>query len=75
MNNRSGLTFADVLILLAIALLLAALAIPKFVKVTDFGTEEDEVVPETSTSDQGTGVTAKATSPVTNSESAIREDR
>jgi Tfp pilus assembly major pilin PilA len=75
MNNRSGLTFADVLILLAIVLLLAALAIPKFVKVADFGTEEDEVVTETSTSDQGTDVTAKATASVTNSEKTIREDR
>lgn len=43
MNNRSGLTFADILILLAIVLLLAALAIPKFVKATDYGNEEDEV--------------------------------
>jgi len=46
MNNRSGLSFADVLILVAIVLLLAALAIPKFVKATDYGNEEDEVVTE-----------------------------
>lgn len=43
MNNRSGLTFADILILLAIVLLLVALAVPKFVKATDYGNEEDEV--------------------------------
>lgn len=43
MNKRSGLTFADILILLAIVLLLVALAVPKFVKATDYGTEEDEV--------------------------------
>lgn len=45
-TDRSGLTFADVLILLAIVLLLAALAIPKFVKATDYGNEEDEVLPD-----------------------------
>ena len=49
MNNRSGLTFADVLILVAIVLLLAALAVPKFVKAPDFGNEEDEAVAETTT--------------------------
>lgn len=48
MNSR-GLTFADVLILLAIVLLLAALAIPKFVKATDYGNEEDEVASESQT--------------------------
>lgn len=42
MRNRNGLTFADVLILLAIVLLLAALAAPHFIKVIDYGTEEDE---------------------------------
>lgn len=57
MNTRSGLTFADVLILLAIVLLLAALAIPKFVKATDYGNEEDEVVTETSQESAGTGTT------------------
>ena len=49
MNSRSGLTFADVLILVAIVLLLAALAIPKFVKAPDYGNEEDETVPEATT--------------------------
>ena len=46
MNSRSGLSFADVLILVALVLLLAALAVPKFVKATDYGTEEDEVTAE-----------------------------
>jgi hypothetical protein len=41
MNSRSGLSFLDVLIILAIVLLLAALAVPRFVKVPDFGNEED----------------------------------
>ena len=44
MNNRSGLSFADVLIILAVVLLLAALAVPKFIKAPDFGNEVDEVV-------------------------------
>lgn len=41
MHSRSGLSFLDVLIILAIVLLLAALAVPRFVKVPDYGTEED----------------------------------
>jgi len=49
MNNRSGLSFADVLILLAIVLLLAALAVPKFVKATDYGNEEDEIAGQNDT--------------------------
>ena len=44
MNNRSGLSFADVLILVALVLLLAALAIPKFVKAPDYGNEVDEAI-------------------------------
>ncbi len=44
MNSRSGLSFADVLIILAIGLLLAALAVPKFIKAPDFGTEEDDLL-------------------------------
>ncbi|MEI6787440.1 MAG: hypothetical protein WCL49_03065 [bacterium] len=46
MNKRSGLTFADVLILVALVLLLAALAVPRFVKAPDYGNEEDETVLE-----------------------------
>ena len=46
MNKRSGLTFADVLILVALVLLLAALAVPRFVKAPDYGNEEDETVSE-----------------------------
>jgi Tfp pilus assembly protein FimT len=42
MRSRSGLSFVDVLIILAIALLLAALAIPRFVQVPDYGNEEDD---------------------------------
>lgn len=59
MNNRSGLTFADVLILIALVLLLAALAIPRFVKAPDYGNEQDEVVTET------TNQTATAEAPET----------
>jgi len=43
MNSRSGLSFADVLIILALVLLLAALAVPKFIKAPDFGNEEDDI--------------------------------
>lgn len=43
MNSRSGLSFADVLIILAVVLLLAALAIPKFIQAPDFGKEEDDL--------------------------------
>lgn len=41
MRNKSGLSFVDVLIILAIILLLAALAVPRFVKVPDYGDESD----------------------------------
>lgn len=44
MNHRSGLSFADVLILLAVVLLLAALAVPRFIKAPDYGSETDELV-------------------------------
>lgn len=60
MNNRSGLSFADVLILVAIVLLLAALAIPKFVKATDYGNEEDEVVAEATALDNAQSATNRA---------------
>lgn len=43
MNRRSGLSFVDVLIILAIVLLLAALAVPRFVKVPDYGDEAEDV--------------------------------
>ncbi|MEI8121884.1 MAG: hypothetical protein WCI20_07515 [bacterium] len=68
MNTRSGLSFADVLILLAIVLLLAALAIPKFVKATDYGNEEDEVAAETAANATGTGSTNKPVPTATNSD-------
>jgi competence protein ComGC len=44
MNSRSGLSFADVLIILAVVLLLAALAVPKFIKAPDYGNEEDSIL-------------------------------
>jgi hypothetical protein len=59
MNKRSGLTFADVLILVALVLLLAALAVPRFVKAPDYGNEEDETIAET------TNTTAQGESPGT----------
>ena len=49
MTHRSGLSFADVLIILAVVLLLAALAVPKFIKAPDFGAEEDELATNTMT--------------------------
>jgi Tfp pilus assembly protein FimT len=62
MRNKNGLTFADVLILLAIVLLLAALAVPRFIKVPDYGNEQDEA-PAASTN---TAMAAAATnSPAT----------
>jgi len=42
MRAKSGLSFVDVLIIIAIVLLLAALAVPRFVKAPDYGTEEEE---------------------------------
>jgi hypothetical protein len=42
MRTRSGLSFVDVLIILAIVLLLAALAVPRFITVPDYGNEEDD---------------------------------
>jgi hypothetical protein len=46
MTSKSGLSFADVLIILAIILLLAALALPRFIKVPDYGSEADVFLPE-----------------------------
>ena len=54
MNSRSGLSFADVLIILALVLLLAALAVPKFIKAPDFGNEEDDIV--TNESNEASGL-------------------
>lgn len=65
MHNRSGLTFADVLILLAIVLLLAALAIPRFIKVPDYGNEEDDTAAVTNTAQSG----ATSGNPTTNAPS------
>ena len=75
MNNRSGLSFADVLILLAIVLLLAALAIPKFVKATDYGNEEDEVITETQARDAGAGSTNNSAQSPTNTEHEAQDSR
>jgi len=58
MRSRSGLSFVDVLIILAIVLLLAALAVPRFIKVPDYGNEMDEAPQETTTNH-----TTTATSP------------
>ncbi|MEI6514934.1 MAG: hypothetical protein WCO77_03060 [bacterium] len=60
MTNRSGLTFADVLILVAIVLLLAALAIPKFVEPQDYGNEEDETAEVTNTNAAASSATGEA---------------
>jgi len=43
MTRKAGISFLDVMIILGIVLLLAALAIPRFVKVPDYGNEEDDV--------------------------------
>jgi hypothetical protein len=64
MRNKNGLTFADVLILLAIVLLLAALAVPRFIKVPDYGDEQDEApVASTNTATTDTPTNSPATEP------------
>jgi len=75
MNSRQGISFADVLILLAIVLLLAALAIPKFVKATDYGNEEDDVSAESAARDTDAGSTNKPAPAVTNVENQSRDSR
>lgn len=71
MNKRSGLTFADVLILIALVLLLAALAVPRFVKAPDYGNEEDETVSEkTNTATQAESPDIKTASEVTSESDA-----
>ncbi len=42
-TRRRGFSFLDFLIILAIVLLLAALAIPRFRKAPDYGDEADEI--------------------------------
>jgi hypothetical protein len=58
MSNRNGLSFVDVLIIIAIVLLLASLAIPHFRKPADFGDEADVTTAVTNTADDAliTGV-------------------
>ena len=68
MNKRSGLTFADVLILVALVLLLAALAVPRFVKAPDYGNEEDEMVSEKTNTATQTESTDIKTEPEVTSE-------
>lgn len=64
MRNKNGLTFADVLILLAIVLLLAALAVPRFIKVPDYGDEKDEApVASTNTATTDTSTNSPASEP------------
>lgn len=46
--SRQGMTFADILIIMAIVLLLFALALPRFIKAPDFGDEKDEAAAENS---------------------------
>jgi Tfp pilus assembly protein FimT len=66
MNKRSGLTFADVLILVALVLLLTALAVPRFVKAPDYGNEEDDTATEiTNTVTQAGSPDVKSTPEVT----------
>lgn len=50
MNRRRGLTFADILIIVAIILLLVALAIPFFRKSEELSSEEiTGITPQTNT--------------------------
>ena len=49
MRSKAGLSFVDVLIIIAIVLLLAALAIPRFIKAPDYGDEADETQPAADT--------------------------
>ena len=60
MNTRSGLSFADVLIILALVLLLAALAVPKFIKAPDYGNEQDDILTN-ETTEATTGVATNQT--------------
>lgn len=62
--SSKNLSFADVLIILAIVLLLAALAIPQFVKAPDFGNEEDEDIAATTNQVQDTSVPTNTTNNV-----------
>lgn len=64
MGNKSGLSFVDVLIIIAIMLLLAALAIPRFIKVPDYGDEEDVFLPD-STNEVATASTNTPAAPAT----------
>lgn len=66
--STKTLSFADVLIILAIVLLLAALAIPQFVKAPDFGNEVDEDTVATSNLVQG------ASSPTNGADNASAEE-
>lgn len=59
--SKQGMSFADFLIIVAIVLLLAALAVPRFVKAPDYGDEQDEVAPEgTNSVSQGEATNAPA---------------
>jgi hypothetical protein len=62
MSSRNGVSFVDVLIILAIVLLLAALAVPRFIKVPDYGNEEDVglVEPTNQTTTAATATNASA---------------
>lgn len=63
MSSRRGLSFADVLIILAVVLLLAALAVPKFIKAPDFGNEEDDIVTNETTVAATTNLTGQTAKP------------
>lgn len=57
--SKQGMSFADFLIIVAIVLLLAALAVPRFIKAPDYGDEQDDVAPE-STNSVSTGEATNA---------------
>ena len=73
MHSRSGLSFVDVLIILAIVMLLAALAVPRFVKAPDYGNEEDDPAPDVVATNAAVQTPVTATTNATPAEAAPRE--
>lgn len=61
--SKQGMSFADFLIIVAIVLLLAALAVPRFVKAPDYGDEQDDVALESTNTVSSAEATNSPTAP------------
>ena len=61
--SKQGMSFAYVLIILAIVLLLAALAVPRFIQAPDYGDEQDDVATESTNSVGSAGATNTTSAP------------